>query len=86
MPYQGKATSFSTRPTAFRDDKVIILLYSRTDDLFTTKRSASREDGNPCAGTARAFSGHEFHVWAFTRHREGYEVSTIQCACTVVLG
>ena len=71
--------------TAFADDTVITVLYNKTEDLFTTNRSASRQDEGLQLELPPAFSGHEFHVWVFTQHREGVEVSTCQYAGTVVL-
>ncbi|RQP15263.1 MAG: hypothetical protein EAS52_15690 [Parapedobacter sp.] len=71
--------------TSFPDDVVTVLLYNKTEDLFTTNRSASRQSEGLQLELPPAFSGHEFHVWVFTQHREGFEVSTSQYAGTVVL-
>lgn len=69
----------------FADDQVIVLLYNRTEDLYTTVRSAVRQDGSLQLELPSAFIGHELHVWAFVQHRDGTEVSTSQYAGSVAL-
>ncbi|WP_257667475.1 DUF6266 family protein [Parapedobacter tibetensis] len=71
--------------SAFADDQLIVVLYNRTEDIFTSNRSAVRQDETLQLELPSAFVGHEFHIWVFARHREGVEVSTSQYAGTVVL-
>ena len=71
---------------SYADDRVYVLLYNRTEDLFTTDRSSVRADGGLELELPDIFEGHELHVWAFARHRDGVQVSSSQYAGSVVLG
>jgi len=70
---------------SYFDDQVFVLLYNRTEQLFTTNRTAVRQDEALQLELPAIFAGHEFHVWAFARHREGTRQSISQYAGTVVL-
>lgn len=70
---------------SYFDDQVFVLLYNRTEQLFTTNRTAARRDETLQLELPAIFAGHEFHVWAFVRHREGTRQSISQYAGTVVL-
>jgi len=61
------------------------LLYNRTEQLFTTNRTAIRQDEALQLELPAIFAGHEFHVWTFVRHRERTRQSISQYAGTVVL-
>lgn len=70
---------------AYDDDQVFVLLYNRTEQLFTTNREAIRQDESLQLELPAMFAGHEFHAWAFVRHREGSRQSPSQYAGTVIL-
>ncbi|SFC19026.1 hypothetical protein SAMN05421747_1065 [Parapedobacter composti] len=70
---------------SYDDDRVYVLLYNRTEQLFTTNRSALRGSEGLQLELPPVFAGHEFHAWAFVRHRDGMRQSTSQYAGTVVL-
>jgi len=84
---------FSDEPTdgeeeeksSYHDDQVYVLLYNRTEQLFTTNRKAIRQDEGLQLELPAIFAGHEFHVWVFARHREHSGQSSSQYAGTVVL-
>ena len=70
---------------AYADDRVFVLLYNVTEQLFTTNRAATRQEEGLQLELPAAFAGHEFHVWVFARHRGGARHSSSQYAGTVVL-
>jgi len=70
---------------AYADDQVFVLLYNATEQMFTTSRSATRQAEGLILELPAVFAGHEFHVWAFARHRDGSRLSSSQYAGTVVL-
>jgi hypothetical protein len=67
------------------DDRVFVVVYNRTEQLFTTNRTAIRQNEGLQLELPAIFAGHEFHVWAFVRHREGGRQSISQYAGTVML-
>lgn len=70
---------------AYADDQVFVLLYNATERLFTTNRMATRQAEGLSLELPEVFAGHEFHVWAFARHRDGSRLSSSQYVGTVVL-
>jgi|SRR5690606_23128443 len=74
-----------TEAGAHHDDRVYVLIYNRTEDIYTTHSSAIRQDEELQLELPAAFAGHEMHVWAFVQHREGTDVSPSQYAGSVVL-
>ena len=70
---------------SYHDDRIVVLIYNRTENLFTTSRTATRQDEGLQLELPAIFAGHEFHVWVFARHREGARLSSSQYAGTIVL-
>ena len=72
-------------PGVHHDDRVFVLLYNRTEDVYTTNTSAIRADEGLDLELPAVFAGHELHAWVFAQHRDGTDVSISQYAGTVML-
>ncbi len=70
---------------AYDDDRLFVLLYNINEQVFTTNRSAIRQNEGLQLELPAVFAGHEFHAWVFVRHREGMRQSPSQYAGTVIL-
>ena len=69
----------------YHDDRVFVLLYNHTEDVYTTNSSAIRSDEGLNFDLPALFAGHELHAWVFVQHRDGEDVSTSQYAGTLTL-
>ncbi len=69
----------------YGDDKLYLLVYNKTEDIFATYMGAEREDGAMDIVMPPAFSGNEFHLYAFVMHREGKRASSSQYVGTITL-
>ncbi|SEL93394.1 DUF6266 family protein [Parapedobacter koreensis] len=72
-------------PGVHNDDRVFVLLYNRTEDVYTTNTSAFRQDEGLALELPAVFAGHELHVWVFAQHRDGTDVSASQYVGSVTL-
>ena len=70
---------------SYADDQVYVLLYNVNEQLFTTNRTATRQEEALELQLPSIFAGHEFHVWAFVRRRDGARRSPSQYVGSVVL-
>lgn len=70
---------------SYPDDQVFIVLYNQTEDLLSTHTSTIREEEGAYVEMPEEFVGHQIHVWAFARHRDGKRVSSSQYAGEVTL-
>jgi len=83
--HSGEPVEEGEEVGAYADDQVFVLLYNVTEQLFTTNRAARRQEEGLELELPAVFAGHEFHVWAFARQRDGGRCSSSQYAGTVVL-
>ena len=70
--------SHSNGMSAFDDDQLVLLLYNKTEEIFTTYREAVRGDESLELEMPTAFSGNEFHIYVFALTRDGKRASASQ--------
>lgn len=87
MPLEIKISwqDFTNRFNAFDDDDVLIVLYNKTEKLFTVYEEAQRKDLAANITLPEIFSGHEIGAWVFLVKRDGDTNSNSQYAGEVVL-
>lgn len=85
-------TDLSTPPSdpgevlgSYPDDQVFVVMYNQTENLVSTNRTTLREEEGIHIEMPSEFIGHQIHVWAFVRHRDGKRVSSSQYAGMVTL-
>lgn len=69
----------------YSDDKLYLLVYNKTEDIFATYKGAERKDEVMDIVMPPVFSGNEFHLYAFVLHREGKRASSSQYVGTITL-
>lgn len=70
--------------SSFADDKVMVVVYNETTNLYTVDENIMRSD-NGANIDIDAESGDTVHVWAFCIKRDGITISTSQYIGTVTL-
>ncbi len=66
------------RFNAFEDDKVLVILYDETDNLFFAYEGATRADAAIDIVLPDSYTGKKIVGWSFNIHRDGLITSTSQ--------
>lgn len=75
---------YTEKRNAFVDDKVMVVIYNRTTNLYDVEESAVRAD-EILAVDIDADPGDVLHVWTFCINRDGLKVSPTQYVGTVTI-